>query len=224
MGVDEPDPTPTPSPTQTSTPIPNSSPTATPTPTQTATPVPTDLPPAENILPDGSFEDVETTDWEESSSNNYPLIGSFEENDIVAPLSPPNLVWLGGANNETATLSRTVPLTPTRRSEVTYTLEFFYQISSADVCGFDTAVISLNGVSVAEYDLCAENQSADWIKASIPLPSITSESVTLTFEVTTDESSISSFFIDDVSFLAQSPAGDPILNQIYLPFAISPDQ
>ncbi len=217
MGVVEPTPTATPTtetpPTSTPTPTPN------PAPSSTPTPVPTGEPTAENILPDGSFEDSEITEWEQTSSNDYELIGSFESDGITEPLSPPNLVWLGGANNETASLSRSISLTATRQSETTYTLQFFYQIASADICGFDTAEVTVNGLVVAEYDLCTDNQTAAWQQANIELPGITSESVAIVFEAVTDDSAISSFFIDDVAFLAQNPpAEDPIPNRIYLPF------
>lgn len=215
-------------------------PTATPTPQQTPTPTPVGQPPAKNILTDGSFEDTTESEWGQSSSNDYTLIGSFESDGIVAALSPPNLVWLGGANNETASLSRTIQLNTKLRSQTTYTLQFYYYIESADICGFDSASVTVNETVIAEYDLCVDNQTAEWQEVTVELSNITSSSVSIVFETITDESAISSFFIDDVALLAQAPAPtptptptpipsptptieptpaeDPIPDPIYLPF------
>ncbi len=190
----------------------------TPVPSATPTPSPTEETTTENLLNDGDFSDDASNEWEESSTGSFELIGSFEGETSVSPASPPNMAWLGGANDETSQLTREISLSQSRQADPTYTLEFYYQIQSSDSCGFDTTDVSINGLVVTQFDLCSDNQSADWELFSQELSAIVSDSVSVSFITTTDESIASSFYLDDVSFLATTTViQEPGSVEIYLP-------
>lgn len=76
------------------------------------------------------------------------------------------------------------------------------------MCGFDFAGVSIDGVEVESYDLT----TMVTFGRSVTLSSYAGETVVLGFTMVTDSGLVSSFFVDDVSFVsgaawAEAPAG-----------------
>ena len=167
-----------------------------PTPTPTATPPSGSIPTVLN----GNFENGRDGSWGESSSNGYEIIIT---GDGPPPRSGVWLAWLGGSNNETSQLwqSFALPSSPALH------LHFYYQFFSEDVCGYDFAHIYVNDTRVLNANLCSDSNSSNWLGTSLDLTPYAGQTVTIRFEVVTDDSLFSSMFLDDVS-LATTPLGD----------------
>lgn len=108
--------------------------------------------------------------------------------------------WLGGNNNETSLLSQSI----TVQSDAPY-LRLYYMLSSKEKCGnrYDTAQIAIDGEIVpnGNLELCARNTAATWKPLTIDLTSQVGQTVTLSVTTTTDESIVSSLWIDDIGFV-----------------------
>ena len=198
---------------------PQTGPTATPFPTTTPFPTVTPTPTGENLLDNGNFDSSEhNAGWEEFSSGDYDLIGSFDNYDNVIPYSPPGLAWLGGANDETSRISKELTLPSTRQvGEATLGLElrFVYKISSSDVCGVDRATVYIDN-DTEQFDLCSTSQTDNWVSYSSDITHMAGETITLAFEVSNDDSVPSSFFIDDVEVIRSITI--QLEDQGYFPF------
>jgi len=175
---------------------------ATATPTQvaaTATPTQTSggLPTVENE----DFESGPGVGWTGSSTNDSALIydestsGGFPTG--FTPRSGSWVAWLGGFNDETGDLSQTFTI-PTGESVY---LHYYFQLRSDEVlCGFDFAGILINETVLEEVTLCSINNVTDWTLASYDMSAYAGQTVTIHFRAVTDDSGLSSFFVDDVSF------------------------
>jgi len=144
----------------------------------------------------GDFESGNLV-WLESSSN-YP---SLIVNDTrIKPRSGTYYAWLGGNDNETSLLqqSLTVP------ADAPY-LRLYYMIASGEKCGmrYDTAQVNIDGVPVSngDFELCNRTASRAWKALTIDLRSRAGQTVTFDVRVHTDESIVSSFWVDDVGFV-----------------------
>lgn len=198
-------------PTPTVTPVPTATVTPNPSPTATATPNPN---PGVNEVRNGDFEQGRNGDWQEESTKGYPLIASGPNLGNMNPVSGDWAAWLGGVNDEQSVLSQEIVLTGSPA-----TLSFYYQIDSADTCGFDSARILIQEMTsqprdssagprtseLIKYDLCADNDINGWEQASFVLDDAAvqtvrqaGQTIRLIFDVTTDESQMSSLFLDDV--------------------------
>ena len=106
--------------------------------------------------------------------------------------------WLGGANSETSVLSQAfvVPAAPSTQ------LGFWYAIGSEDLCGYDTAWVTLNGTSIASFDLCQDSATSSWTHRVVDVGAFAGQAVTLAFHTTTDGTMISNFFLDTVTLAA----------------------
>ncbi|MFK7803142.1 MAG: trypsin-like serine protease [Anaerolineae bacterium] len=198
---DLPDPTVTPTATQTATPDPTETPDPGETPEPTATPDPNETPEPHDsgLLINGNFDNLNFEGWTQFSSNEFPLIGSFENDINLDPLSAPYMVWLGGSSDETSEIVQSVSLPADESGNDTYTLKYHYQIGSADICGYDTAGVVINGTTVTLLDLCGDTATSDWVTAEIDLSAYAGQTIAIKFFTITDESAISSFFIDNAS-------------------------
>jgi hypothetical protein len=142
----------------------------------------------------GDFEQGHSA-WSESSMSGYQLI--FSTGFSVVPHSGQYLAWLGGTNADMNTLSQSFGVVP---GSANY-LHYYYLIDSNEAnCTFDTARVLVNANVVAEYGLCINHNTSTWVHGSIDLSSYAGQTVTLSFQMSSDESVISNLFIDDVSF------------------------
>jgi hypothetical protein len=194
-----------------------------PTPAPTATPyVP--VPPTPSSSPitgnpqNADFDAGPHVGWTEYSSQGYGVVlpgpKGFEAR------SGQYLAWLGGVHNDVSSISQvlTVPA-----SHPFLTLHLM-ATSQEDLCQYDRAAVLINEYQVASIGLCKPQNSHSWLKAQIDLRDFAGQTVTLTIKVETDDSLLSSLFVDDLSFesgvliptLAPSPtpvpSGGAILN------------
>lgn len=204
--------TPTRTPTRTPTPVQTATPTRTPTrtptpgltptavPTQTPTPTPTAVC-VEKVL-NGNFESGPSV-WTESSTGGFELICSGPEcgEAMPTPHTGSWLSWLGGADNEDASLTQplTLPYGPA-------TLTYWSQVESTDYCGYDMgyATIIANGYTsnLKVHYLCSTNNTTEWQKVSVDMSEFAGQAVSVSFRVETDNSFSSGWFVDDVSIMA----------------------
>jgi len=163
-------------------------------------------PPPSQPIKNGDFE-MGTAYWTEYSSGGYELIQIPPANK-PQPTSGSYLVWLGGAYNETSRISQsfTVPANLTK-------LKFNFWIASQDVCGYDKLRIRASGTVVGTLNLCEENNTNGWVVGYLSLADYANQSITLEFEVTTDGSLNSNFFMDDVRMAPPTLNNDPVLPQ-----------
>ncbi len=118
----------------------------------------------------------------------------------LRPHSGEYVAWLGGFSNQVHTLEQGVALG--RTGKPLY-LIFYYQARSNEAtCDNDTAVVRVNAAVVKTFPLCQEQNTVGWQRASVNLGAYTGKTVTIGFRGEFDESVVSSFFVDDVSFSA----------------------
>jgi hypothetical protein len=158
-----------------------STPTRTPSPTRTPTPHPP-------VLRNPLFESGRGN-WTASATSKAAIIQRI-------PAIAHSGDWLaifGNANRETATLSQSFYALPTQNS-----LTFWYKITSSERCGFsyDTVRVLVGGVVRWELDACTYQASSRWQQASVPIPRGRNTSVT--FEMRTNPTNPSTWFVDDV--------------------------
>ena len=164
--------------------------------TRTATKTATPRPDYFTRVTNGDFE-AGNNDWTESSTN-YPNI--IMNDARIKARSGKYYAWLGGNDNETSLLSQSI----TVQSDAPY-LRLYYMLSSKEKCGnrYDTAQIAIDGVIVpnGNLELCARNTAVTWKPLTIDLTSQVGQTVTLSVTTTTDESIVSSLWIDDIGFV-----------------------
>ncbi len=196
----------TPPPPATTTPT--STPTNTPgAPVNTPTPTPTTTPPppvaCTDVLVDGGFE-AGSQAWSQSSARGWPLICTSTGcgNSGVTPHGGARFVWLGGGNSENASVRQTVALPAAAGAS----LGFYYWINSNDYCGYDYGYVNLvvDGVTqqIKRYNLCSSTRTGGWRQDTLNLSAYAGKNVTLVFQLTTDSSLSSSFYIDDAKLLS----------------------
>jgi len=164
--------------------------------TRTATKTATPRPDYFTRVTNGNFETGNTT-WTESSTN-YP---SIIMNDArIKARSGKFYAWLGGHDDETSLLSQSI----TVQSDAPY-LRLYYMTASGEKCGnrYDTAQIAIDGVTVANgnLELCARNLVKSWKPMTVDLTSKIGQTVTFSVTTTTDESIVSSLWLDDIGFV-----------------------
>ncbi len=159
------------------------------------------LPPPAQPIKNGDFE-MGTAYWTEYSSGGWDLI-QIPPADKPQPTSGRYLAWLGGAYNETSRLSQsfTVPAGTTD-------LKFNFWLASQDTCGNDFFRIRISGSVFVSLDLCSENNTNGWWTATVYLKNYANQAITLQFEVTTNGSNNSNFFMDDVYMASTSTNED----------------
>ncbi|GAP13408.1 protein containg M6 family metalloprotease domain [Longilinea arvoryzae] len=153
----------------------------------------------------GTFEAGRDGNWTESSISGayYLITQTFPQ--TVNPHSGSWAVWLGGALNEDTSITQAnISL-----SGVRY-LHYWYWIASADICGYDDAKIYVNGSQLSSYNLCQTNNTSGWVQGMLDLNSYVGQTISLKFEVTTDSSDNSNFFLDDVSITSSASLSEPL--------------
>jgi hypothetical protein len=131
----------------------------------------------------------------------------------ISPRSGSWLTWLGGDVDETSSLSQNVTISSTGPY-----LHFWYWIGSGDtVCGDDIFRLKINNSEVTKQDLCTSTNTSGWVERVVNLSSYAGSTVTLMFEVTTDDVYNSNLFLDDVSMSSvstTSTAGVDVLQEL----------
>lgn len=170
-------------------------PSATPAASLTPSPTPANLPPLMN----GDFEGGPNGDWAEKI-NNVSAPGSLvvRSEPFMTPRSGEYVAWLGGFNNQIHHLSQPVTLS----GPAPLYVQFYYRIASNEAtCAVDRVEVLVNDAVSAAFPLCVAEAGTGWERATVDLGSYLGQAVTISWEGTFDEATVSSFFIDDVSFV-----------------------
>jgi len=160
-------------------------------------------------LLNGDFEAGPDVGWTQYSSNGWELI---YQNTEGFPQSGEWFAFLGWDHDETSRLSQPVTISASQPY-----LHFWVWFESKDDCGYDFFYIIINGTELAKYDLCDENNTYGWVPVVRDLSAYSGQTVTVTFEVTTDSSLNSNLFLDDVSLSASATAAAPEPNLLASP-------
>ena len=162
-------------------------------------------------LLNGGFDSGPDGSWTEYSFQGWDLI--LQANVLlVTPHGGQWAAWLGGDHNEISRLSQSVTITPAQPY-----LHFWYWTASEDDCGYDYARVKINGTAIKSLNLCTSNNTGGWTKSDVSLSPYAGSTVTLMFEVTTNSTRNSNFFLDDVSLSASATAAAPEPNQLASP-------
>jgi hypothetical protein len=132
------------------------------------------------------------TGWAATSTDGGAVIRTDQP---VAAHSGIWVAWLGGAKNNISTISQQV-IVPASAPHLTY----YHYIASADVCGFDKAVVFANLTQVANYQLCSGQNTHGWVKKVIDMSAFANQTIALQIRVETDGTLNSNLFVDDVAF------------------------
>ena len=191
-----------PSITSLSTLIPSSTatPTITRTPRISATPTSSNSPtPTPIYFVNHNFEQGSGVGWEEYSLNNLPIvIHNSKGNPPLPTHSGEWLAWMGGADNESATLSNAAVIT---YADFIY-LTYWYRIDSDEpscVSSDDEVRIAINGDLVFTHALCSESNTDGYEYAEIEISDYAYTDTMVRFTLNTDGAILSNFFIDDVN-------------------------
>jgi len=151
-----------------------------------------------NPLTNGNFDSGRTA-WTELSAYTgahiiYSLAELQSESNTIVPHDGQYLAWLGGLDDETASVSQNV-VVPAGAT----TLTFWYRIGSSDICGFDEGHIDFGDARIYSVDLCSDTITAAWVKKDINISTYAGKTLVLKFQVTTDESMQSSWYVDSIT-------------------------
>ncbi|MBN1371976.1 MAG: S8 family serine peptidase [Anaerolineaceae bacterium] len=149
----------------------------------------------ETVVINGDFESGPEVGWTESSVQGQRVVRTA---GWFAPAHGGSwLAWLGGDFNEAAVLSQTLTI-----QSGTSVLSYWYRITSTDSCGYDYFSVKIGSSTVYTHNLCSPNATDGWVNKKIDLSAYAGQTVSLGFEVTTNESLNSNLFLDDVTFVA----------------------
>lgn len=155
---------------------------------------------ATDIL-NGDFENGPDGSWTEYSYKDWPII-VHQEDTYIIPHSGNWVAWLGGDDDEIASISQTVALP----AEVSM-LSFWHWIDSDEEgCGYDFAWVKINDADLLEFDLCEQYNTEGWVHTTVNIAAYAGTTATLQFRVETDESQFSNYFVDDVVLLNRPPS------------------
>jgi hypothetical protein len=168
-------------------------PTPTPNPTLPAPPTPAG-PPTTQGLVNPNFDAGPGVGWTEYSSEGYPVVMAGPKG--FGARSGQYLAWLGGAHNDVSRISQAV----TVPNSHPFLSLYMMATSQEDLCNYDRAAISVNEYQVATIGLCKPYNFHAWLKSQIDLREFAGQTVTITIQVETDSSLLSSLFIDDLAF------------------------
>jgi len=142
----------------------------------------------------GDFESGQDGSWTEYSTHGWDII-MHEGSSLVIAHSGSWLAWLGGDFDDTSYVSQSVTIP----AGMPY-LHYWYWIASEDACGFDTFSMNVDATSVHTEDLCEANNTMGWMEGVVNLSAYSGSTRLIKFEVLTDSSLNSNFYLDDISF------------------------
>ncbi len=154
----------------------------------------------DTTVANGDFESGFTV-WSEYSFKGWPLIIDSGFPVYVTPHGGSWATWLGGDDNEVAYIEQqlTVP------GCAPY-LSYDHWIDSSDSYANDWGKVMVDGTTVASYSLYSTADTGGWVQYVVDLSAYADQTVWLQIRVETNDSTISSLFIDDVSFQSSATA------------------
>jgi hypothetical protein len=142
--------------------------------------------------------------WTEFSTHNWLLILNKGLPVGVAPYSGTWAVWLGGDFNDISYIEQSVSIpvwTP-------YLVYYRWIGSEEGSCLYDYAYVMVNGSTVDSYGLCGPENTNGWQRRTVNLTLYAGNTVTLRFQVVTDNSLNSNLFLDDITLVEYAPSAD----------------
>lgn len=131
------------------------------------------------------------TGWTFYSNQGYDTITPVESHSGYYSASLGN-----GKNDRVASISQTMQV-PISRSKLAY----WIFTRSGEVClDFDYLKIFINGQERRYYDICANNQTNQWVYWDLDLSSNSGQMVVLKIEFRSDASVSSEVYLDDFQF------------------------
>ncbi len=133
--------------------------------------------------------------------------------DDTSPHSGNWVAWLGGYDYEVTDLYQFITIPEHVGQHTRLMLSFYYWASSEEACGMfnDTAEVSINTETVYSEDLCQDNNTDGWQKASYDVSDYAGQMLLLFFQVITNWEGNSNFLVDDVAFEWEGgEAGTPV--------------
>lgn len=164
-----------------------------------------------DLLKNGNFELGNNGNWSTSSTTARTLIRTTFVGSVT-PHAGSYAAWLGGRLNEDSRINQTINPLPQATS---LTLTYWYWIASADpTCSqfsgdvFDIGISFPGGASQFETKLlCTSENTNGWVKETLNLNQfLGNSSLTIYFDVSTNSSNNSNFFLDDISLIATGVA------------------
>ncbi len=166
------------------------------------------------VILNGAFEG-DASAWVQSSRWGYELICGFTScGDNLQPHTGDRLVWLGGADLETAQIEQRIIL-PAGKAAL---LDYWYRVESEDLCGYDAGQVLViagdKNTALRSFDLCRDEQTREWAHDQIDLTPFAGQEITLAFRAETDIFLRSSLFIDDVALFIGANAAEAYLSSV----------
>lgn len=159
-------------------------------------------PPVVNPIVNPGFESG-PTGWTQFSTHGWQVIINSGFPGSVTPHSGTWAAWLGGDYDDISYVQQQVTI-----PAGTPYLAYWHWIASGDVCGFDYAIVRINGTNVHSYNLCESTSTGGWVKQVVNLGAYANQTVMLQVRVETDDSLNSNLFLDDFAFQATAVASD----------------
>jgi len=148
-----------------------------------------------NLLVDSSLE--HGTGWVAKSNGQYAMLSTVQAHSGV------RAAYLAGADNADDLLSTKLSLPITAQS---ITLNFWWKVNSEDEGDINDRLTvfvadSSGKTQTALLTLASDSASNRWQQSSLELTPWAGDSILLQFSAQTDETSITDFFIDDVTVI-----------------------
>lgn len=147
-------------------------------------------------ISNGNFESGPVA-WKEYSAQNYFIILSAPGELQIPPHSGSWAAWLGGENEETASIDQNIVVSATRP----YLHYWQWVVSDELDCSRDEVAVLIDAIILTQGNLCQATNTDAWEQRTLDLSPFAGQVVNLKFLVTTDTTAgtISSLYLDDIS-------------------------
>ncbi|MHB0987875.1 MAG: hypothetical protein ACYC3P_04315 [Bellilinea sp.] len=161
--------------------------------------------PPDPIL-NGGFESGHVA-WVESSLHPIELIMDAAAGLSVTPHNGSWAVWLGGVDDEVASITQSVTI-PVGRS----ILHYWFASGSTDQCNKDYFKIFVGGTLHFSETLCDTTETNAWVHRTLDLTAYAGTAQTIEFYIETDSLAYSNVFLDDISFETSTALASSAVN------------
>ena len=149
-----------------------------------------------NPIPNGDFESGRTV-WSESSKwDNVLIVTDQELPGGIAPHGGNWAAWLGGDDNEQATIEQSLFVDP-QYPYLAYWQWLDWPFPCADPGALFT--VSLGGTILAQTEVCDATTTGGYVHVVLDAGAFAGQSATLRFQLTTPVNNFANVFLDDVT-------------------------
>ncbi len=167
-----------------------------------------------NPVQNGGFESGHVA-WAESSLHPVELIMDAAAGLSVTPHNGSWAVWLGGVDDEVASITQSVTI-PVGRS----ILHYWFASGSEDSCNFDFFKIFVEGTVRSSETICYSNATNAWVHRVLDLSAYAGTTQTIMFMASTNGSLNSNVFLDDISFETSTALSGSAVNGSSVPLPV----